>query len=70
MGKDNGLSTRVKTKRRLSVVADHLRAANLGLGEIRLIYKTAHPVIGEACQVCVQTISMIETMVFDIRDQL
>ena len=70
MGTGSGLTTRVKTKRRLSVVKGYLRNANLVLCEIHQLYKLPSPVIGEACKRCVEVISIVETMVSDIRDQL
>ena len=63
-------STRVATKKKFAQVSSQLRNASLGLGEINKIYEHPHPQIGEACKKCIEIISMIENMVWEIRGQI
>lgn len=67
----NGVGiTRVKTRRKLTQISEDLRRANLQLGEINKVYEKPHPKIGEACQKCIEIISMVENIVWEIRSSI
>ena len=63
-------STRISARKKFQRVSVHLRDASLGLGEINKVYEYPHPKIGEACQKCIEIISMVENMVWEIRSQI
>lgn len=63
-------SERVRTRRVLTNASDHLRKAGLTLAEVNKVYSDPYPVIGEACQRCVELIAMVENLVWDIRNHI
>lgn len=63
-------STRVSAKKKFAQASGHLRSASLIMGEINKVYEMPLPQIGEACKKCIEIISMVENMVWEIRSQI
>jgi len=70
MGTNQRYSQRIYTKRQFTKVSDDLRHANLILCEIADRYKVALPVISTGCRVMVDNLSMLESMVRDLRENI
>jgi len=63
-------STRVHSRRQLGRATEHIQATSKVLSEIGSRYQDALPRVSMACEQMVEMISMIETMIDDIRGNI
>lgn len=63
-------STRIHSRRQLDRASDHIDAALKVLSELKPRYEEALPRVSQACEQMIDMLSMIDTMVKDIRENI
>jgi hypothetical protein len=70
MGTNQKYSARLRNKRRINRVLNHLRDASLLLAEMGSEYQDKHPAIEEGCIVVIQTLDIVYTCAENIQAEL
>jgi hypothetical protein len=63
-------STRIHSKRQLTRASEHIQATSKVLYEIKPRYEQALPRVSSACEQMIDMLSMVESMIDDIRENI